>query len=463
MFTSEAHAAVEDVNVDLEKSAAIMRELQDISDNMLTFQDFEDARDIDLQQGFHESQTAMKDFFMEFQETTKRIQQLWEMTREGSSAEVKKMADDIRAESLLLWADLVGRSVYPDIREGIVSEIEKLPVQAVPPVKVFAAKIKAPTSEVAEKYEILQDKIRALRNTIMDLPEIRPLLDMFNKMVQSGDATAAQIEQQAERIKQALKKVAGEQAAEPTAREQLKGFFDDLEEIGVKGQVLGDRFDVTSAKIARTTREIEDLIEKGVRPGDERLKILIEDLEKLEEVQRSEQNFRELKDTIRGSMKDSVRSVINGTQSIGDAFDQMFQRIADKMLEQSFDMLFDDMFKQMEKGMSGGGGGLGSIFGFGGGGGGSAGGGGAGGGLFSGFGGLFGGGGGGGGMFGGFGDLFGGFELPFFAEGGRIRAGQPGIVGEKGPEIFNPDASGRITPMGGASNITINVSTPRCQ
>jgi len=47
----------------------------------------------------------------------------------------------------------------------------------------------------------------------------------------------------------------------------------------------------------------------------------------------------------------------------------------------------------------------------------------------------------------------------FFADGGRPPVGRPSIVGERGPELFVPGASGTIIPnhaMGGA-NVTVNV------
>ena len=52
------------------------------------------------------------------------------------------------------------------------------------------------------------------------------------------------------------------------------------------------------------------------------------------------------------------------------------------------------------------------------------------------------------------------FNIPAgFADGGRPPVGRPSIVGERGPELFVPGASGTIIPnhaMGGA-NVTVNV------
>jgi hypothetical protein len=49
-----------------------------------------------------------------------------------------------------------------------------------------------------------------------------------------------------------------------------------------------------------------------------------------------------------------------------------------------------------------------------------------------------------------------GVNLPGKAGGGDVTAGEPYLVGEKGPEIFRPSSSGSITPnnqIGGSINI----------
>jgi tape measure domain-containing protein len=56
-----------------------------------------------------------------------------------------------------------------------------------------------------------------------------------------------------------------------------------------------------------------------------------------------------------------------------------------------------------------------------------------------------------------------GFSLPFLgarANGGSVMAGQPYLVGERGPELFMPGRSGGIAPtgsFGGGANIVVNV------
>jgi hypothetical protein len=51
-------------------------------------------------------------------------------------------------------------------------------------------------------------------------------------------------------------------------------------------------------------------------------------------------------------------------------------------------------------------------------------------------------------------------NLTGFASGGRPPVGKPSIVGERGPELFVPRASGTIVPnhaLGGSANVTVNV------
>jgi len=69
-----------------------------------------------------------------------------------------------------------------------------------------------------------------------------------------------------------------------------------------------------------------------------------------------------------------------------------------------------------------------------------------------------------GGGSGGSGGLFGGAIIPgFLASGGPALAGRPYIVGEKGPELFVPNASGTVVPngefgAGGVTMVTYNIN-----
>jgi lambda family phage tail tape measure protein len=62
------------------------------------------------------------------------------------------------------------------------------------------------------------------------------------------------------------------------------------------------------------------------------------------------------------------------------------------------------------------------------------------------------------------GGLFGGSIIPgFLAKGGSAQAGKPYVVGEKGPELFIPGASGSVVPnnmlgSGGMTNVVYNIN-----
>ena len=58
----------------------------------------------------------------------------------------------------------------------------------------------------------------------------------------------------------------------------------------------------------------------------------------------------------------------------------------------------------------------------------------------------------------------GGGGLPFFHKGGAVSKGKPIIVGERGPELFVPNATGQITQSargtgGGPVNVNFNITT----
>ena len=66
----------------------------------------------------------------------------------------------------------------------------------------------------------------------------------------------------------------------------------------------------------------------------------------------------------------------------------------------------------------------------------------------------------GGGSVGGVGTLGPNYGFPARAKGGSVMAGQPYLVGERGPELFMPGRSGGIAPtgsFGGAVNVVVNV------
>ncbi len=133
------------------------------------------------------------------------------------------------------------------------------------------------------------------------------------------------------------------------------------------------------------------------------------------------QKFADIGEEIEGSIKNNLRDAITGAQSFGEAMTNVLNRIRDKIIDAQIDKLI---------------GGFGEAFGAS-----------ASGGERKGLGGFIGG-------------VLGGL---FRENGGPVKAGQPYIVGERGPELFTPRSSGMITAnekLGGSTvnnMITVNV------
>ncbi len=122
---------------------------------------------------------------------------------------------------------------------------------------------------------------------------------------------------------------------------------------------------------------------------------------------------KELGDTLEQGLVENIKGAINGTQSFGQAMSNVLNSLKNKLMDRALSNLFS---------------GIGDA--------------------------VFGDGGKNKGILGGF---LGGL---FKANGGPVKQGGSYIVGERGPEIFTPRASGNITPnhaMGGSTNIVVNV------
>ena len=111
--------------------------------------------------------------------------------------------------------------------------------------------------------------------------------------------------------------------------------------------------------------------------------------------------------SLKSGIVDAIQGAIDGTKSLGDVASQVLRNIANKLLDVAINMaLFGEM-----SGTGSGGGLLGGLFGK-------------------------------------------------RAMGGSVRAGQPYLVGERGPELFMPGRSGGIAPtgsFGGGVNVVVNV------
>ena len=183
-------------------------------------------------------------------------------------------------------------------------------------------------------------------------------------------------------------------------------------------------------------RDAAEAANRGIRKG---LEDVNAELRKLNDVQ-----FQvvELSKTLGSAFSESFKGIIKGTMSVGDAFRNMFMRIADHFLDMAAQM----MAAQISRGFMG-------MFGS----------------IFSGF--------GGGlassaqlgaqatamtGIPSGAALPAGSFGISSItrAAGGPVKGGSSYLVGERGPEMFSPGVSGMITPnhaLGGSTNIVVNV------
>lgn len=120
-------------------------------------------------------------------------------------------------------------------------------------------------------------------------------------------------------------------------------------------------------------------------------------------------------------LEDSIMGVIDGTKSLKDAFADMATSILNDLIRM-----------QIQQSITG------PLSGF----------------LSQGLGSLFGGGGGG------FASGFAGAPALGFADGGVTSSRRPYMVGERGPEMFVPNMTGRVVPnnaLGGGGEVTVNV------
>lgn len=198
------------------------------------------------------------------------------------------------------------------------------------------------------------------------------------------------------------------------------------------------------AKIKEMVEDGAKLEELDVKKIENLLKQNNELEKQAEKAERVRESFKNLGQSLATDVADGLQGLIRGTSTLGD----MLNNVLNKMIDAAFNMAF---FGNVS-GQMGGGGLFGSILG--------------------GLGGLFGGGGG----------ISGGFKPPApmkpgfmgtgipsvlpagsfgitgkLANGGYAKGGKSYLVGERGPELFTPGATGgQVSPMG-STNIVVNV------
>lgn len=197
-------------------------------------------------------------------------------------------------------------------------------------------------------------------------------------------------------------------------------------------------------KLVNSMKKKTDAVEKLFKKGEELTKKTEESQGKLEKKTEEttdsiEKDFEKLGEKVEGDLVGALDAIGGKFDSFGDFAKSVLSDINQTLIK----------FALKDLGITGEGGFIRDIFG--------------------GLGGLFGGGGGGSGgggigsLFSGIGSFFGGF----FADGGKLKPGQFGVVGERGPELaFTGSSPLNIMPGGmGAAPVTVNmnIQTPDAQ
>jgi hypothetical protein len=225
----------------------------------------------------------------------------------------------------------------------------------------------------------------------------------------------------------------------PQASPMTKDYMAKLAELNLQiDQITEKQRLMDQLGLSESVAEQAAQMTVGFKQTDEQVAELVEKLKLLEELKKPVESFAEaIKDvgkTIKSEFSSAFESVMNGTKSVGEAFRDMILKITMSLADRAMNSAFDDLFSKMAK-TSGTSGGFADLFSKG----------------VSYLGGLFGGG--------------TTSEVPGLADGGYASATKPHLIGERGPEVFIPSASGRVVSnsdlggMGGQVNQTFNITT----
>ena len=225
----------------------------------------------------------------------------------------------------------------------------------------------------------------------------------------------------------------------PQASPMTKDYMAKLAELNLQiDQIIEKQRLMDQLGLSESVAEQAAQMTVGFKQTDEQVAQLVEKLKLLEELKKPVESFAEaIKDvgkTIKSEFSSAFESVMNGTKSVGEAFRDMILKIIMSLADRAMNSAFDDLFSKMAK-ASGTSGGFADLLSKG----------------VSYVGGLFGGG--------------TTSEVPELADGGYASATKPHLIGERGPELFIPSASGRVVSnsdlggMGGQVNQTFNITT----
>jgi predicted transcriptional regulator len=254
----------------------------------------------------------------------------------------------------------------------------------------------------------------------------RPKAEKIERLKAKIDDLATSFKQAAERAKELSGTSMGRQAEKQMAitAKQIKEAnlqLAKLEGTADEFKIVIDEPKILPMEGASTVISQADDIDKKMREMAESFRLPKTPLEELEEQSRDTfGNMQNIGVRTMNKLEDSIIGVMDGTKSLKDAFSDMAQSI-----------LSDLIRMQIQESITG------PLSGF----------------LSKGLSSLFGGGGGG------FASGFAGAPALGFADGGVTSSRRPYLVGERGPEMFVPNMTGRVVPTKslGGGEVTVNV------
>jgi hypothetical protein len=254
----------------------------------------------------------------------------------------------------------------------------------------------------------------------------RPKAEKIERLKAKIDDLATSFKQAAERAKELSGTSMGRQAEKQMALiakqiEEANSQLAKLEGTADEFKIVIDNPTILPMEGASTVISQADDIDKKMREMAESFRLPKTPLEELEEQSRDTfGNMQDIGVRTMNKLEDSIIGVMDGTKSLKDAFSDMAQSI-----------LSDLIRMQIQESITG------PLSGF----------------LSKGLSSLFGGGGGG------FASGFAGAPALGFADGGVTSSRRPYLVGERGPEMFVPNMTGRVVPTKslGGGEVTVNV------
>jgi len=252
---------------------------------------------------------------------------------------------------------------------------------------------------------------KALETTRQAQVELRQVTDQMAAVRADKDLPAAEKLQKIAALELQSKTLSRQLAYDLNAQDQekAKNAADAIQRLVDEQALMQAKLDGNEAEVI-LSQQIRDLKKQFPALNEEDARTILESTNKLKEqfqaAEQMKQLYADIGTSIKSGVVDAITSAVDGTKTLADVANDMLRNIANRLLDIAINMAL-----------------FGAISGTG-----------TGGGLL---GGLF----------------------KKRAMGGSVSAGQPYLVGERGPELFMPGRSGGIAPTGsfGGANVTVNV------